>query len=270
MVGDGGTEALRDQTTDEQGRAKTHTSTVIIESERIRDQDRRNREDTVKITYNHNDTANESYIESKEVLQHTKTIGSKKRNTPVNNNETRNDTEYEPLSTTVHDRSNKIAERNDNIDEYEATSTYFGSSKQYALYFVLLLWEIVRTVFQFVFKFIYEILRLVASLLMCVFKLIVIIVLVLYFLISLCIPDCRKSPLLQSRFSQRHEVIDSYSDHKRFLFLDLDNTLVYVTNKRPTHRSYKKIQLKAADSASKERLYIIKRPFLDNFLKEVS
>ena len=80
------------------------------------------------------------------------------------------------------------------------------------------------------------------------------------------LPTRKGSPFRRIKDYERLRRQDLVSKHERVLFLDLDNTLVSVTRKKPSKGKFTKIKVKAAGEGTFEKFYIVKRPHLDEFL----
>ena len=171
--------------------------------------------------------------------------------------------------------SNEEVDNSINFDnkkamEKEYENTYCDSFIEYSRFLLLLTFQLLYIVVEAIGKIILKVLILVGKLFLLLLKLIIVTFLSLYFIISSCFPSCKTSPFKTPHYMDRQEMIEEALKHKRTLYLDLDDTLVHVTNKKPIKGDYIKAKLKSVYGISYEKIYIIKRPYLDTFLREVS
>ena len=91
-----------------------------------------------------------------------------------------------------------------------------------------------------------------------------------YFLLKLILPfNFKQNPLANKKRYQKLLLIDEIGKNSRVLCLDLDETLVYCSQSKPANGPYVKFTLVLLDQPVRT-YYLQKRPFLDEFLDEVS
>lgn len=100
-------------------------------------------------------------------------------------------------------------------------------------------------------------------------QLIVIVALVLYFLITYWLPNRKYNPFKNPLKYEHMDFLDTVEHNGRILYLDLDNTLVYCTKIKPTHKNYVTIIVNNISDTKETTYYMIKRPYLNEFLREV-
>lgn len=148
--------------------------------------------------------------------------------------------------------------------------TYCDSCKQYLLYILLLIWTIILIPFELLYITLYYIFCYLVAALTLVLKLVVSVVLAIFFCLTFWVPHIRNSPFKTRIHSERIEIVDRMTSQRRTLFLDLDNTLVYASNKRPSNWVHASFELPSAGQDSIETIYVVRRPHLERFLQAVS
>lgn len=149
--------------------------------------------------------------------------------------------------------------------------TYFlDHLKKTWFYFALLLYRLLRilgncslTVFYIAFSgAIFVFINLL--------RVIVLGLISVYFLLKLILPfKFKQNPLANKKRYQKLLLIDEIGKNSRVLCLDLDETLVYCSQSKPANGPYVKFTLVLLDQPVRT-YYLQKRPFLDEFLDEVS
>lgn len=180
----------------------------------------------------------------------------------------RSELEYRPIKITEEAflKAKEVQELKQMSNDINNYTHDFKNSWIYLLMMVAQLFKILLRMLTELVLFLVRILVLVYDL---AFKLMVVCLLTLYFFITMWLPTKRRSPfhILLSYEKMRRK--DLAFRHERVLFLDLDNTLVFTTRYKPQGGKFFKVKVKAAGEEGFEKFYLIKRPYLDEFLIQV-
>lgn len=133
-----------------------------------------------------------------------------------------------------------------------------------------MLYKLFRAVLNLILSLFYTLISLVMKLLVLLIQLVVIIALLIYFLVTYWLPTKRYNPFSNAIKYERMAFLDTLDHNGRILYLDLDNTLVYCSRVKPKTRDFIKVPIRAVADTNEVVYYLLKRPYLQEFLREVS
>ncbi len=116
---------------------------------------------------------------------------------------------------------------------------------------------------------VYKIFSFFSFILVWIIKLIVFILIGFYFLLKLCFPKKNHTPFKDLKRLHNLYRLNSLNKKKYVLYIDLDETLIYASEQKPSKTRSLKITIDIPDEPDKI-FYIKPRPFLEEFLKEAS
>lgn len=149
-------------------------------------------------------------------------------------------------------------------------NSYTHNFKTSWRYLALVFWELFIIIFRMMLIVLSFLFKIISLVLLYTLRLTVMVFLAVYFFITLWLPTRRGSPFRNIMTYERMRRRDLMFRNERVLFLDLDNTLVFVTPHKPLNCKYIGLKVKSAGGEAFEKFYLVKRPFLDEFLIEVS
>ena len=138
------------------------------------------------------------------------------------------------------------------------------------VHFWLMLAEVMLILLRLIRDIVMAVLKIVVLILVLILRIIATVLLALYFLVVMFLPTRRNSPFRNTPSYERIRRRDYTVRKQRVLFLDLDNTLVAITPHKPAGRECDRLKVRAAGGEAFEVYYCVKRPFLNEFLLEVS
>lgn len=148
--------------------------------------------------------------------------------------------------------------------------TYFlDHLKKTWFYFALLLYRLLRILGNFSLTIFYIAFSGAIFIFINLLRVIVLGLISVYFLLKLVIPiKFKQNPLANKKGYQKLLLIDEIGKNSRVLCLDLDETLVFCSQSKPSNGPYIKFTLALLDQPARI-YYLQKRPYLDEFLDEV-
>ena len=152
----------------------------------------------------------------------------------------------------------------------EDMNNFIEHFKKSWFYLFKIIYNLFDKIFSNILSAFFIIINFVLNVLLILIKIIIGIVVAIYFGIKKILP---KNSKIYFPFKEKNlaflKKIDSRNKKEFVLFLDLDHTLVYVTENKPNHKNYETIEHQEIDEPVKI-LYVTKRNNLDEFLKECS
>lgn len=171
----------------------------------------------------------------------------------------------------IEDTKNDLDINLESISEVsEDVNKFLDHLKQTWFYFFMMSFKLFKVKLNFIFSLFYYLMALLMKILVVVVQLIVIVMLLVYFLISYLIPDRKRTPFVNRIKYEHIALLDVIEHNNRVLYLDLDNTLIYCTKTKPKTKGYTTIYVKSVDDNEAVTYYMYKRPYLEEFLREVS
>ena len=152
----------------------------------------------------------------------------------------------------------------------EDMSNFIEHFKKSWFYLFKIFYNLFDKIFSAILSVFFILINFVLNVLLILIKIIIGLVVAIYFGIKKILP---KNSKIYFPFKKKNlaflKKIDSRYKKDFVLFLDLDHTLVLVSETKPNHKNYETIEHQEIDEPVK-LLYITKRNNLDEFLKECS
>lgn len=141
---------------------------------------------------------------------------------------------------------------------------------EYSFHFALLIWEILVSIGMSIFKIVKKVAKLFVTFGYLLSCFLMTIFLIIWFFMTFWLPKTKKQKSIKTPNLDTTEIESYHQKHGRFLFLDLDNTLVFSSTDKPNKGLYKTVKTMNASGSNYDKFYVFKRPHLDEFLQEVS
>lgn len=133
-----------------------------------------------------------------------------------------------------------------------------------------MLYKLFRIVCNSLLSLFYLLMTVVTKILVVAIQLVVLVALLVYFFLTYWFPAKKRHPFNNAMKYERMAFLDTLDHNGRTLYLELDDTLVHCSRTKPNCKEYTKIRVRTPTSEQESIFYMVKRPYLQEFLQEVS
>lgn len=159
----------------------------------------------------------------------------------------------------------------------EELSNFIAHFKKTNWYFFLMSYKMIKILFLSLFKIIlkpilnafYITFTIFLKVLLLLIQIFIGLCIIIYFILSYFLPKRKYNPFINKMRYDYISWLDVIDDNSRFLFVNLES-LAYITKEKPKGVKFTRFYLKDINGEKLNKIYLVPRPHLSEFLFEVS
>ena len=159
----------------------------------------------------------------------------------------------------------------------EELSNFIAHFKKTNWYFFLMSYKMIKILFLSLFKIIlkpilnafYITFTIFLKVLLLLIQIFIGLCIIIYFILSYFLPKRKYNPFINKMRYDYISWLDVIDDNSRFLFVNLES-LAYITKEKPKGVKFTRFYLKDINGEKLNKIYLVPRPYLSEFLFEVS